>query len=150
MERDNADTAARRTASEGRPWWLIGGLALALTGFAAGRLSASAPSATPPHPDSGPMLIQDRNPRELFPLPGPGQGFGLQPGEGECPLFLYQDGQLFRFDGQGQPGGPFPGGPGSPELFPLEPVPQPPPLLGPSDEAGLNAPSLVLQRASAA
>ncbi len=31
MERDNADTAARRTASERRSWWLIGGLALALT-----------------------------------------------------------------------------------------------------------------------
>jgi hypothetical protein len=70
------------------------------------------------------------DPRELLPLPGPGRQPGQQPvpGEGqtgECPLFLYQDGQLFRFDAPGgQPNGQ-PGPGGSPELFPLQPVPPP-------------------------
>lgn len=68
------------------------------------------------------------DPRELIPLqPGPGQGPGQpQPGQepgAECPVLIYQDGQLFRFDLPG-PGGvlPGPGMPGgSPELIPLEP-----------------------------
>lgn len=73
------------------------------------------------------------DPRELIPLqPGPGQGPGqpqLGQGQGEeCPLLIYQDGQLYRFDLPGQPM-PGPGGPqpgpgmpgGSPELIPLEP-----------------------------
>ncbi|GIW28020.1 MAG: hypothetical protein KatS3mg070_1383 [Meiothermus sp.] len=82
------------------------------------------------------------DPRELIPLqPGPGQGPGQpQPGQGqgeECPLLIYQDGQLFRFDLPGQPlpgpGGPLPGPGmpgGSPELIPLDPnapaLPSPP------------------------
>ncbi|MFC6919118.1 hypothetical protein [Meiothermus taiwanensis] len=73
------------------------------------------------------------DPRELIPLqPGPGQGPGQpQPGQepgAECPILIYQDGQLFRFDLPGQPlpgpGGPMPGPGmpgGSPELIPLEP-----------------------------
>lgn len=83
------------------------------------------------------------DPRELIPLqPGPGQGPGQgpaqpQPGQGqgeECPILIYQDGQLYRFDLPGQPmpgpGGPLPGPGmpgGSPELIPLDPsTPSPP------------------------
>ncbi|GAO75023.1 hypothetical protein [Meiothermus ruber] len=81
------------------------------------------------------------DPRELIPLqPGPGPG-QPQPGQepaAECPILIYQDGQLYRFDLPGQPM-PGPGGPqpgpgmpgGSPELIPLEPntpsLPSPPP-----------------------
>lgn len=63
------------------------------------------------------------DPRELLPLqPGPGQTQGE-----ECPLLIYQDGQLFRFDLPGQPL-PGPGMPGgSLELIPLDPgLPLPP------------------------
>lgn len=123
---------------------LLGALALALVAFAAGRLSAqqavTAETVSPPvspalhtrtaHP--GLERVQQQapdDPRELIPLPGPGQQPGQQPGPGqtgECPLFLYQDGQLFRFDAPGgQPGGQPGQGGGSPELFPLQPVPPP-------------------------
>jgi hypothetical protein len=72
------------------------------------------------------------DPRELIPLqPGPGEG---QPEE--CPLLIYQDGQLFRFELPKPvpgPGGPQPGPgipEGSPELIPLDPsvplLPAPP------------------------
>lgn len=54
------------------------------------------------------------DPRELLPLQ-PGQTQGE-----ECPLLIYQDGQLFRFD---LPGQPLPGPGGSPELIPLDPSP---------------------------
>ncbi len=79
------------------------------------------------------QLLPAPDPRELIPLqPGPGQGPGQpQPGQGqgeECPILIYQDGQLFRFDLPGQPmpgpGGPLPGPGmpgGSPELIPLDP-----------------------------
>lgn len=83
--------------------------------------------------DQQQQLLPAPDPRELIPLqPGPGQGPGQpQPGQGqgeECPLLIYQDGQLFRFDLPGQPlpgpGGPMPGPGmpgGSPELIPLDP-----------------------------
>lgn len=78
------------------------------------------------------------DPRELLPLqPGPGQGPGQTQGE-DCPLLIYQDGQLFRFDLPGQPlpgpGGPLPGPGmpgGSPELIPLDPSPPSPPVPAP-------------------
>jgi hypothetical protein len=71
-------------------------------------------------------LVQDAperdpsDPRELIPMPGPGQqeGQGGQPQE--CGIYLYQDGQLYQL----QPGQQLPGqGEGSPELIPLNPVP---------------------------
>ena len=65
------------------------------------------------------QLVQDSDPRELQPLPGPGQGFGLPQGSEECPLYFFQDGQFFQM----QPGQGFPGQEGSPELFPLQPLP---------------------------
>lgn len=83
----------------------------------------------PPNPRSAP------DPREMIPLqPGPGQQRpGNQPGEGQgndqCPVFIYQDGQLYMLPRPGQqPGsgpGPGPGlpGDGSPELIPLQPLP---------------------------
>ncbi len=72
-------------------------------------------------------LVQDdaperdpNDPRELIPMPGPGQqeGEGGQPQE--CGIYLYQDGQLYQL----QPGQQLPGqGGGSPELIPLNPMP---------------------------
>lgn len=98
--------------------------------------------------DQQQQLLPAPDPRELIPLqPGPGQP---QPGQGqgeECPILIYQDGQLFRFDQPGQPmpgpGGPLPGPGmpgGSPELIPLDPntpslpspSPQPAPLPAPT------------------
>ena len=135
---------------------LAGALCLMLFGFGLGRLSAAPSGAISQlsidsvavlkgtsHPQNL-FLIQaaqeDNDPRELLPLPGnpggqgPG-GQGLQPGEGECPIYLYQDGQLFQF-APGQPG--FPGGDGDQELFPLIPpstprTPQPPTFDGGDD-----------------
>jgi hypothetical protein len=75
---------------------------------------------------SGPYLINPfliQGDPELLPLPGQGQQPGQQPGEvpQDCVL-LFQDGQLYRMQ-PGQGGG-MPGfGDGSPELLPLEPVP---------------------------
>jgi hypothetical protein len=96
------------------------------------------------------------DPRELIPLnpngqgqqpgqgqpPQPGQGQPPQPGQGQapedCPVMIYQDGQLFTFPRPGQEPGQQPGQgqgnqPGQPggaqELFPLNPnpsVPNPP------------------------
>jgi hypothetical protein len=116
-------------------WLLLGGVGLALLGFTAGRLSATPTAAAEvawAH-GSGVALVQTLetppDPRELIPLPGPGLGPGMEPGEDECPIYLYQDGQLYRLM-PGQPDGQLPGPPGSPELFPLEPVPgfpSPPP-----------------------
>lgn len=75
------------------------------------------------------------DPRELIPL-NPNQGQGRQPGQGQqpqpgqapedCPVMIYQDGQLFTFPRPGQqPGqgqGNQPGQPGgAQELFPLNP-----------------------------
>ncbi len=115
-------------------------------GFVLGRLSAlpeqggvveaqRAVKLQPVQFDQQQPLLPAPDPRELIPLqPGPGQGPGAgpsQPQEGqgqECPILIYQDGQLFRFDQPGQPM-PGPGGPqpgpgmpgGSPELIPLDP-----------------------------
>lgn len=125
-------------------------------GFVMGRLSAPAP----PHLEAGtsPALhalpVQapvPNDPREMIPLiPGPGnQQPGQQPGQqgqgqGDCPILIYQDGQLYSFPRPGQqpqqgqqpgPGfGPGPGFPGGdPELIPLQPgLPSNPGLPGPS------------------
>ena len=97
--------------------WLLAGLGLLCLGFFAGRLSTS--SASSLHH----IQAQPNDPRELLPLPGlpnDGQGGQPMPGEGECPIYLYQDGELYQF----QPGTPLPGQNGSPELFPLEPAPR--------------------------
>jgi len=116
-------------------------LSLVVAGFAAGRLSApgalaSILGATPGQPRA--QLVQQGDPRELIPLnPQPGQGQGpgqgQPPGQGqqpqECPVYIYQDGQLYQFPAPGQqpgqqPGqgsGPGPGGPGDQELLPLHP-----------------------------
>jgi len=120
--------------------WGLGVLAVFGAGYWLG--SREAPRMTGPQPQQGQLrwvqfdLQQPLEPapdaRELIPLqPGPGQG----PGE-ECPLLIYQDGQLFRFELPGQPM-PGPGMPnGSPELIPLEPSapapPSPPSRPGPS------------------
>jgi hypothetical protein len=82
------------------------------------------------------------DPRELIPLnpngqgqqPGQGQGQQPQPGQGQapedCPIMIYQDGQLFTFPRPGQEPGQQPGQgqgnqPGQPggaqELLPLNP-----------------------------
>ena len=146
MARSDNPTATAASTPVRRGLWLASALALAFAAFTAGRLSAPQPqplaanigesaTAAPLQlrpPQLQPVQLQPAqpapdDPRELLPLPGPGQQ--PVPGEGqtgECPLFLYQDGQLFRFDAPGgQPGGrPGPGG-GSPELFPLQPVPPP-------------------------
>lgn len=119
------------------------------TGFVAGRLSVQPQQGEVFQAQRGArlqavqfdqqqQLLPAPDPRELIPLqPGPGQP---QPGQGqgeECPILIYQDGQLFRFELPGQqmpgPGGPLPGPGmpgGSPELIPLEPgtpsLPSPP------------------------
>jgi hypothetical protein len=130
-----------------QPLWLVlGATLLAGLSFLAGRqsldsrallLNQTKPSQTK-YSDLSALLIQNQNdPREMIPLPGPGQGFGLQPGqgEGECPILLYQDGQLFQFM-PGQPGQPGFPGQGNQELIPLQPLPgspqEGPPSLGPS------------------
>ncbi len=108
-------------------------------GFGLGRLSLPpggmleanpSPTFHPVQFDPQPPLAPAPDARELIPLqPGPGQP---QPGQGqgeECPILIYQDGQLFRFD-LPAPGGPLPGPGmpgGSPELIPLDPLnPSPP------------------------
>ncbi|RDI95508.1 hypothetical protein DV704_06395 [Meiothermus sp. QL-1] len=111
-----------------RRWGPVGlSLLLLSVGFALGRWMApsAAPQASwtrvqfdpqqplPPTPDA----------RELIPLPGPGGPGAGPPQEGEeCPLLIYQDGQLYRFELPGP--GPF-GDP--PELIPLDPRTPPPP-----------------------
>lgn len=129
--------------------WLAGALCM-LFSFGLGRWSAASSGAETtsaagvsttstylqPH---NPYLIQtaqpDNDPRELLPLPGNPGGQGQGGGEGECPIYLYQDGQLFQF-APGQPG--FPGGDGDQELFPLVPPPAPrtprPPQLDGADD----------------
>ncbi len=123
----------------------MAGVSLVLFGFVAGRLSTeqtttlpgSTPIAEVTSFENTITLVQGfgtpTDPRELIPLPGPDSGQGMLPGEGECPLLFYQDGQFYRLD---PPGG---GMEGSPELFPLEPLPGPlipprqssPPVLDP-------------------
>ncbi|MBF6593117.1 MAG: hypothetical protein IVW51_01555 [Thermaceae bacterium] len=150
----------------------LGGLVLLASAFLAGRLSTATPTSlhvTPtassaiqsfntqfnqnPSPNFGlppqtPQAAPD--PREMIPLPGPGnQQPGTQPGQqngsAQCPVFIYQDGQLYALPqpgqqpGQGQGQGPgIPGG-GSPELIPLQPLPglpQPSPLPSPFSRPG--------------
>ena len=140
-ERD-PNTASKRL-------WLTGAVCLMLFSFVLGRWTAGkATHVITPQEDSlvsrtlhsqMPLLIQDtqpdNDPRELLPLPGnPGQQ-GQGGGEGECPIYLYQDGQLFQF-APGTPG--FPGGDGDQELFPLVPpsaprTPSPPTFDGGDD-----------------
>ncbi len=101
---------------------ILAGMTLVSMGFFAGRLSSPhlSEDSRPPHIlEAMPLLIQDNDPRELQPLPGPGQGFGLPQGSEECPLYFFDDGQFFQM----QPGQGFPGQEGSPELFPLQPLP---------------------------
>ena len=125
-------------------------VALVLISFIGGRLSVISEKNQPStvttsvakfsNPSN--LIVQNSqpsdDPRELIPIPGPGTqpgfGPGAQPGDGtqpgECPMLLYQDGQLYQLlPGQGgllpvpgQPGGGLPGE--GPELFPLEPAPR--------------------------
>jgi hypothetical protein len=91
-----------------------------------------APNAAQPAPNAAQQAPND--PRELIPLgpngQQPGQGQQPQPGQGQapedCPVQIYQDGQLFTFPRPGQqPGqgqGNQPGQPGgAQELIPLNP-----------------------------
>jgi hypothetical protein len=136
-----------------RPGWLLKPLAVTLLalvlfgmGYWLGLRSALVQVVAGTGPQAGPLrwvqfdpqqqLQPAPDPRELIPLqPGPGQGRGQGQAE-ECPLLIYQDGQLFRFElpqpmpgpGGPQPGPGMPGG--SPELIPLDPsvpsLPAPP------------------------
>jgi hypothetical protein len=104
------------------------------------------------------------DPRELIPMPGPGQLAPLPgmpqeslPGDGSCPLYFFHDGQFFEFQ-PGMPGAaPFGerNGEGDPELFPLDPAPgaprprqepprQPPPAFRIPGVAGLPYPAPLL------
>ena len=162
----------RQRGSRHPLWWsftrpgkylaVVAGAAALLGAFALGRLTAP-PQPYPIYTWSPPAvsLVQfsDRSqgnddPRELIPLPGQGpfeqpqSGPGEQPGE--CPLYFYQDGQLFQM----RPGGPGQDGPlggGNPELFPLDPVPpgfstppapQPPPAPPEPDPPFFRAPGV--------
>lgn len=100
----------------------IGLVALLGTAFLAGRFSGTnqnSSNAQAQTPQLELFLVQDNDPRELQPFPGPGDNFGLPQGSEECPLYFFQDGQLFQME----PGEGLPGQNGSPELFPLQPVP---------------------------
>lgn len=144
-------TKERGSQTLSKLMWLAGALCLMLFGFGLGRWSVAAKPvdttfvldmetgfANDVYPQPS-YLIQnaqpDNDPRELLPLPGnPGQQ-GQGGGEGECPIYLYQDGQLFQF-APGTPG--FPGGDGDQELFPLVPpsaprTPAPPTFDGGDD-----------------
>ena len=73
-------------------------------------------------PQAGPLRWVQFDPQQqLQPAPDPRELIPLQPGQAEeCPLLIYQDGQLFRLELPGQLG---PGLPGeSPELIPLDPI----------------------------
>ena len=94
-------------------------LLLLSAGFYLGRSSVPQVSTVSVESFAQIQLIQDNDPRELQPFPGPGQGFGLPQGSEECPLYFFQDGQLFQMD----PEQGLPGQEGSPELFPLQPLP---------------------------
>ncbi len=97
-------------------------LALVTIAFLAGRFSSTNEIDVTSQENTAKLelfLVQDNDPRELQPFPGPGDNFGLPQGSEECPLYFFQDGQLFQM----QPGEGLPGQNGSPELFPLQPVP---------------------------
>ncbi|HEX7021406.1 MAG TPA: hypothetical protein VF171_01020 [Trueperaceae bacterium] len=133
------------------------GRATGTTGAASAWIPAAAPLASSGRGSAGllPLRLQPiqgqarqdlgppADPRELVPLPGPpGQAPGLgapqaQP-QGQCPLYLDQDGKLYQFQRPGPPGGDTPGRSGSPELVPLEPnpgtpAPIPPPRPAPPE-----------------
>ncbi|HEX7005035.1 MAG TPA: hypothetical protein VF168_12690 [Trueperaceae bacterium] len=131
----------RQRGSRHSPWWdsarfgrmisVVAGSVVVVAAFAVGRLTAD----RTPYPvyswsrsalDLVQFSRQPDDPRELIPLPGQGLpgGQGQSPQQAECPLYFYQEGQLFRMrPGAGRPNGPM--GQGNPELFPLEPVPPP-------------------------
>ena len=103
-------------------------------GFVLGR--AGTPAATSPVAGSAVRSIPaqaSNDPREVIPLtPGSGQQPGAgppQPGQGECTVLMFKDGQFYQMQPQpgGQPGtGPGRGTPGGDnELFPLQPAPAP-------------------------
>jgi hypothetical protein len=157
------------TGSMKTPLVILCGAALLGVGFAAGRFSAPELLQASPEPARAALLLTQNqtpnggtpqqapnDPRELIPLgPQPGQGQGgaqpqPQPGQGQapedCPVMIYQDGQLYTFPRPGQqPGQQQPGGgngrgqqPGQgQELIPLDPG-------GPSGPGapGLPAPSV--------
>lgn len=121
------------------------GIGLMMAGFVMGRLSAASlplqQTASPPALFALPVQSPG-DPREMIPLPGPGNQPGQQPGQGqeECPVLIYQDGQLYSFPRPGQqpgPGfGPGPGFPGGdPELIPLQPGLPNPTLPTPTEPA---------------
>ncbi len=126
--------------------FVIGGLMIALSSFALGRITAPQPTfqarvqtprIIPVQDPQTPGLGQQQTPQELIPLPGPGQQTPgqkpgqPQPGQGQqnCPVYIYQNGKLYQFPAPGQQGqkpgqgnGPGPGTPGGPqELIPLDP-----------------------------
>jgi len=154
---------------------LLVGLSLALgVGFLAGRASVPAPApvaaavaAAVPTAAAAPGVTRpltaglQNDPRELIPLvPGPGEGPGQTPpgssgpqrpgqapGEGECTVLMFRDGQFYQLQpGVPPPGQPQPGpgeqGDGQPggdqELFPLEPFEAPPSLPGEQGAPGLD------------
>lgn len=164
-----------RVTRSGRTFKVVASLAALVTAFGLGRLSAAgndrtvSASTIPP----GLALVQDSrrpaDPRELIPLPLPGQpdeqGQQVpgQQGQTECPLYFFEDGQFFQLR-PGEPGSPGPFGQGTPELFPLDPLPgapapdrpvtpqpEPPPPRPPPPffsapgvaEAGLSAPQIL-------
>jgi hypothetical protein len=104
--------------------WLLAALLLTFgLGLWVGRTSGNLRQTSFSYVLPNPFYIQGDP--ELLPLPGPGE----MPGMGQIPeecVLLFQDGQLYRM----QPGqGGLPGqGNGSPELLPLEPVPNVPGL----------------------
>ncbi len=122
---------------------LAAAVALLSAGFFLGRVStpntqleARVPIKIQLVQNAAPQAPAPNDPRELIPLgpngqqPGQGQGQQPQPGQGQapadCPVQIYQDGQLFTFPRPGQqPGqgqGNQPGQPGQgQELIPLNP-----------------------------
>lgn len=169
----SGDRSASRPGRAMRGWPVALSLGALVVGFAVGRFGAPA-SAGPGAALPGPALLNtvlpgpgDRaqaaaqaptDPRELIPLvPGPGDRPGPgapqprpAPGEGECTVLMFRDGQFYRM----QPGGPLPGVPqpggdrsgDDGELFPLQPPQRPAPgpgFPGPTpDLAPFPAPEL--------
>ena len=108
-------------ANHQRFWLPILGLLIFVAGVWVGKGSEPTMQANFSYVLPNPFYIQGDP--ELLPLPGPGDqpGMGMVPDE--C-VYLFEDGQLYRMlPGQGG----LPGqGDGSPELLPLEPVPNVP------------------------
>jgi len=100
---------------------VLGGFALLLLGVGMGRLSAVTAVNFQPQTLHLQTVQFSQSPEELIPLaPGPGQGPrlrpGQQPGQGDCPVFIYQDGRLYQLPRPDQQPGQQPGqGPGFPE-----------------------------------